>query len=54
MASGRASDLCEGAAWLNLVIEPPSAGTHSEMCDTILPQTVTKHADLMQCDTCKD
>ena len=41
MASGRASDLCEAAARLNLASEakPPSAGIHS---DTISPQTVTK------------
>ena len=41
MASGRASDLREGAARLNLAskAEPPSAGMHS---DIISPQTVTK------------
>ena len=46
MASGRASDLhldlSEGAALLNIASEPPSAGVHSEPCDTISPQTVTK------------
>ena len=42
MASGRASDLREGAALLNIASEPPSAGIHSERCDTISPQTVTK------------
>ena len=32
----------EGAALLNIASEPPSAGIHSEPCDTISPQTVTK------------
>ena len=32
----------EEAALLNIASEPPSAGVHSEPCDTISPQTVTK------------
>jgi len=42
MASGQASDLCEGAAQLTLSSEPPSSDIHSELCDTISPQAVTK------------
>jgi len=46
MSSGRASDLREdlreGAAQLTLSSEPPFADIHSELCDTISPQAVTK------------
>jgi len=46
MACGQASNLCKdlhkGGTCLNIASELPFAGVHSELCDTISPQTVTK------------